>query len=116
MATPPHGQDYGYGRGDSAAQASEPRRHNGTRSHARPDGTGEGPRTARQASPRHSSQATGSYEGNGRYRATAAAGDRAATRVTGARRARTRPAATRATGTAETAIAPRTTHGTITGG
>ena len=67
MATPPHGQDYGYGRGDSAAQASEPRRHNGTRSHARPDGTGEGPRTARQASPRHGSQATGSYEGNAGY-------------------------------------------------
>ena len=67
MATPPHGQDYGRGRGDSAAQASEPRRHNGTRSHARPDGTGEGPRTARQASPRHGSQATGSYEGNAGY-------------------------------------------------
>jgi hypothetical protein len=66
-ATPPHGQDYGHGRGDSAAQASEPRRHNGTRSHARPDGTGEGPRTTRQASPRHSSQATGSYEGNAGY-------------------------------------------------
>ena len=51
-----------------------------------------------------------------RTRATAAAGDRAATRVTAARRARTRPAATRATGTAETAIAPRMTHETVTGG
>jgi hypothetical protein len=66
-ATPPHGQDYGYGRGDSAAQAGEPRRHNGTRSHARPDGTGEGTRTARQAYPRHSSQTAGSHEGNGGY-------------------------------------------------
>ena len=67
MATPPYGQDYGYGRGDSAAQAGEPRRHNGTRNHARPDGTGEGTRPARQAYPRHSSQAAGSYEGNGGY-------------------------------------------------
>jgi hypothetical protein len=67
MATPPYGQDYGHGRGDSAAQAGEPRRHNGTRSHARPDGTGEGTRTTRQAYPRHSSQTAGSYEGNGGY-------------------------------------------------
>ena len=67
MATPPYGQDYGYGRGDSAAQAGEPRRHNGTRSHARPDGTGEGTRTTGQAYPRHSHQATGSYEGTGSY-------------------------------------------------
>jgi hypothetical protein len=66
-ATPPHGQDYGYGRGDPAAQAGEPRRRNGTRSHARPDGTGEGTRPARQAYPRHSSQTAGSYEGNGGY-------------------------------------------------
>ncbi len=73
MATPPSGLDYGYRPGDPAPQAGEPRRQNGTRSHARPDG---------------------GSQGSGGYRATV----------------------TPATGIAETAIAPRTTRGTITGG
>jgi hypothetical protein len=64
MATPPYGQDYGYGRGSSAAQAGEPR-HKGARSHARPDGTGEGTTTTRPTYPRHSRQATGSYQATG---------------------------------------------------
>ena len=63
--TPPHGQDYGYGKPDPAAQADEPRRHNGTGSHARPDSTGEGTRTTRQTHPRHSYQPTASYPVNG---------------------------------------------------
>ena len=66
-ATPPYGQDYGNGRAAPAAQASEPRWHNGTGSHARPEGAGEGTRTARQVQPRHSHRATSSYPGNGSY-------------------------------------------------
>jgi hypothetical protein len=66
-ATPPYGQDYGSGRADPAAQAGEPRRHNGTGSHARPDGAGDGTRTARQVQPRHSHRAASSYPGNGGY-------------------------------------------------
>ena len=50
MATPPSGLDYGYRPGDPAPQAGEPRRQNGTRSHARPDG---------------GSQGSGGYPGNG---------------------------------------------------
>jgi hypothetical protein len=67
MSTPPYGQSYGYGRGNSAAPAGEPRRHNGAGSHARPEGTGEGTRPARQAYPQDSHQATGSYQGTGGY-------------------------------------------------
>ena len=67
MSTPPYGQDYGYGRRDPAAPASEPRRRNGTGSHARPEGPGDGTRPARQAYPRDSHQATGSYRSNGSY-------------------------------------------------
>ncbi len=62
MNTPPYGENYGYGGGAPAPQADEPRRQNGTRSHARPDGLGDGTRTARQeAYPREARQATGSY-------------------------------------------------------
>jgi hypothetical protein len=50
MATPPSGQNYGYRPGDPAAQAGEPRRHNGTRSYTRPD---------------IGSQGSGGYPGNG---------------------------------------------------
>ena len=50
MATPPSGVDYGYRPGDPAPQAGEPRRQNGTGSHARPDG---------------GSQGSGGYPGNG---------------------------------------------------
>ena len=69
MTTPPYGQDYGYGRESSAAQAGEPR-HKSARSHARPDGTGEGTTTARPAHPRHSRQPTGSHRATGSYPAT----------------------------------------------
>jgi hypothetical protein len=67
MSTPPYGQNYGYGNGSPATPASEPRRHNGTGSHARPEGTGDGTRPVRQANPRDSRQATGRYRGNGSY-------------------------------------------------
>jgi len=75
VATPPYGQDYGYGRRDSA-QAGETRRHGRTGSHARPDGPGEGIRTGRQPNPRHSypgnggSQGPGGYPANGSYPGT----------------------------------------------
>ena len=64
MNTPPYGQDYEYGRGGSPG---EPRRQNGTGSHARPDSTGEGTRPARQTYPRDSHQATGGSRGSGSY-------------------------------------------------
>ena len=59
MSTPPYGQDYGYGNGSPAAPAGEPRRQNGTGSHARSEGAGEGTRPARQAYPRDSQRAAG---------------------------------------------------------
>jgi hypothetical protein len=70
MNTPPYGENYGYGSGGAAPQApqaDEPRRQNGTRSHARPDGPGEGTRPTRQAYPREARQATGSYPANGAH-------------------------------------------------
>ena len=75
MSTPPYGQDYGNGNGHSAAPTSEPRRRNGTGSHARPEGTGNGTRPVRPAYPRDSHQANGNggnqgsggYPGNGSY-------------------------------------------------
>jgi hypothetical protein len=80
VATPPYGQDYGYGRRDSA-QAGETRRHGRTGSHARPDGPGEGTRTGRQPNPRHGypgnggSQGSGGYPGNGSYPGTGYSGN-----------------------------------------
>ena len=59
--TPPYGESYGYDARNPAPQANDPRRQNGTRSHARHDGTGEGTRTARQAYPQDGYQ-TGSYQ------------------------------------------------------
>jgi hypothetical protein len=56
-----------YGNGSPAASAGEPRRRNGTGSHARPEDPGDGTRPARQASPRGSHQATGSYRSSGSY-------------------------------------------------
>jgi hypothetical protein len=72
MSTPPYGQDYGYGNGSPAAPASEPPRHNGAGSHARPEGAGEGTRPVRQPYPRDShpaagNQAVAGYPGNGSY-------------------------------------------------
>ncbi len=63
--TPPYGENYGYGGGDPAAQADDPRRPNGTRSHARHGGTGEGTRATRQAYPQDDYQGTGSYQTGG---------------------------------------------------
>src|SRR4029077_9482560 len=56
-----------YGNGSPAAPAAEPRRRNGKGSHARPEDPGDGTRPARQAYPRGSHQATGSYRSNGSY-------------------------------------------------
>ena len=58
---PPYGENYGYDARNPAPRANDPRRQNGTRSHARHDGTGEGTRTARQAYPQDGYQ-TGSYQ------------------------------------------------------
>src|SRR6185437_5238623 len=51
-----------YGNGSPAAPAGEPRRRNGHGSHARPEDPGDGTRPARQAYPRGSHQASGSYQ------------------------------------------------------
>jgi len=82
MTTPPYGENYGYGSGGSPAQPDDPRRQNGTRSHARHGGTGEAGRAARQAYPQDGYQGTasnpagsnpagsnpaGSYQGSGSY-------------------------------------------------
>ncbi len=72
MSTPPYDQDYGYGNGSPAAPASEPPRHNGGGSHARPAVASEGTRPVRQAYPRDSplaagNQGTAGYPGNGSY-------------------------------------------------
>jgi hypothetical protein len=65
MSTPPYGQSYG--NGSPAAPAGEPRRRGGNGGHARPEDPGDGTRPARQANPRGSHQATGSYRNNGSY-------------------------------------------------
>jgi hypothetical protein len=65
MSTPPYGQSYG--NGSPAAPAGEPRRRDGNGGHARPEDPGDGTRPARQANPRGSHQATGSYRSNGSY-------------------------------------------------
>ena len=72
MTTPPYGENYGYGSGGSPAQPDDPRRQNGTRSHARHGGTGEAGRAARQAYPQDGYQGTGSHpagshQGSGSY-------------------------------------------------
>ena len=59
--TPPYGESYGYDAGNPAPRANDPRRQNGTGSHARHDRAGEGTRTARQAYPQDGYQ-TGSYQ------------------------------------------------------
>ena len=72
MNTPPHGENYGYGSGGSPAQPAQPddpRRHNGTRSHARHGGNDEAFRAARQAYPQDGYQGTGSYPA-GDYQST----------------------------------------------
>jgi hypothetical protein len=63
MITPPYGQDYGYGGGPEAQPdlPTEPRRPNGTRSHARPGAPGERARPPRPAHPQDTRPASGSY-------------------------------------------------------
>ena len=64
MNTSSYGENYGYGSGGSQAQQAQPedpRRHNGTRSHARHGGNDEVPRAARQSYPRRRYQGAGSY-------------------------------------------------------
>jgi hypothetical protein len=58
MSAPAYGEDDGYGGG---SQADHLGHRNGARSHARPGGTGERPRPARQAYPEDVRQASGSY-------------------------------------------------------
>jgi hypothetical protein len=71
MNTPPYGENYGYGSGSSPAQPDDPRRQNGTRSHARHGDTGEAARPARQAYPQDGYQGSAqqananAYRGNG---------------------------------------------------
>jgi hypothetical protein len=67
MSTPPYGQNYGNGNGSPAAPAAEPRRRSGNGGHARPEDPGDDIKPARQANPRGSHQATGSYRSNGSY-------------------------------------------------
>jgi hypothetical protein len=67
MSTPPYGQNYGYGNSGPAAPPSEPRRRNGSGSHARPEDAAGVTRPVRQAYPRGSHQATGSHRSNGSY-------------------------------------------------
>jgi hypothetical protein len=55
------------GNGSPSAPAAEPRRRNGGGSHARPEDPGDVTRPVRQAYPRGSHQATGSYRSNGSY-------------------------------------------------
>jgi hypothetical protein len=56
-----------YGNGSPAAPVAEPRRRHGGGSHARPEDPGDVTRPVRQAYPRGSHQATGSYRSNGSY-------------------------------------------------
>ena len=68
--TPPYGQNYGYGGGNSpaqpvrpaqSAQPDDPRRPNGPRSPGRHSGSSETTRSARQAYPQDGYQGSGSY-------------------------------------------------------
>jgi hypothetical protein len=62
MITPPYGQNYGYGSPEAQPDLpTEPRRPNGTRSHARPGTPGERPRPPRPAYPPDTRPASGSY-------------------------------------------------------
>ena len=52
---------------ESGGPAAEPRRRSGNGGHARPEDPGDDIKPARQANPRGSHQATGSYRSNGSY-------------------------------------------------
>jgi hypothetical protein len=75
MITPPYGQNYGYGSSPAAQpdQPTEPRRQNGTRSHARPGAPGERARPGRPAYPQDTRPASGSYPAGGAYPANGSA-------------------------------------------
>ncbi|MGH3194393.1 MAG: hypothetical protein ACRDOH_04230 [Streptosporangiaceae bacterium] len=65
MNTPPYDENYGYDSRGPAAPADDLRQQTGARSHARPDGAGEGTRATRQAYPQDGYQGTGSYPTSG---------------------------------------------------
>ncbi len=70
MATPPHGENYGYGSRNAIPPRDGRDRPNGTRNHPRHTRTSEGTRSARQAYPQDSyptrnRQGTGGYPTNG---------------------------------------------------
>ena len=69
MVTPPYGQNYGYGSSPETPpdQPAEPRRQNGTRSHARPGAPDERARPARPGYPQDTRPASGSYPAGGAY-------------------------------------------------
>ena len=77
MNTSSYDENHGYGSGGSQArpaQLEDPRRHNGTRSHARHGSNDEASRAARQSYPQDRYQGTGSYpaedyRGTGRHQA-----------------------------------------------
>ena len=77
MNTSSYEENYGYANGGSQAQPAQPedpRRHNGTRRHARHGGNDEVPRAARQSYPQDRYQGTGShqaedYQGTGSHQA-----------------------------------------------
>ena len=72
MNTPPYGQNYGYGGGNSPAQAAQPddsRRPNGPRSPGRHSGITETTRSARQVYPQDGYQGSGGYPAD-RYPST----------------------------------------------
>ena len=72
MTAPSYGENHGFGSGGAQAQADDPRRHNGTRSHARHGGNDDASRAARQSYPQDRYHGTGSYpaevyQGTGSY-------------------------------------------------
>jgi hypothetical protein len=66
MVTPPYGENYGYG-GNPADPPTQPRQHNGTRSHARPGDPDERVTPSRPAYPQDTRPASGSYPAGGAY-------------------------------------------------
>jgi hypothetical protein len=77
MVTPPYGQNYGYGTSPEAQPdlPTEPRRQNGTRSHARPGAPDGRPQPARPGYPQDTRPASGSYPAGGAYGAYPANGN-----------------------------------------
>ena len=100
--------------GDPAPRPDDPRRQNGTRSHARHGGTGEGTRAARQAYPQDGYQGTGSYQTGGYPTGGYPAGGHQGNGYQPGSYPTGAPQGKRLSEAA--AIAPRTTRGKTTGG